>query len=125
MGGRQSRQREQRGQDLKYEVDVDLREAYTGVKKEISYDTLVTCDVCDGSGSESGSGLKKLVVYVEVLEEQEHHKDFLLLKEHVQHVEVLDKLYQILVKLVMEKEEVVKIESLKLIFLQVLKKEVE
>ena len=34
MGGRQSRQREQRGQDLKYEVDVDLREAYTGVKKK-------------------------------------------------------------------------------------------
>ena len=58
MGGRQSRQREQRGQDLKYEVDVDLREAYTGVKKEISYETLVICDVCDGSGSESGSGLK-------------------------------------------------------------------
>ena len=58
MGGRQTRQREQRGQDLKYEVDVDLREAYTGVKKEISFDTLVTCDVCKGSGSESGSGLK-------------------------------------------------------------------
>ena len=33
-GWRQSRQREQRGQDLKYEVDVDLREAYTGVKKK-------------------------------------------------------------------------------------------
>ena len=58
MGGRQGRQREQRGQDLKYEVEVDLREAYTGVKKEIAYDTLVTCDACDGSGSESGSGLK-------------------------------------------------------------------
>jgi len=58
MGGRQNRQREQRGQDLKYEVEVDLREAYTGVKKEISFDTLVTCDVCEGSGSESGSGLK-------------------------------------------------------------------
>ena len=58
MGGRQGRQREQRGQDLKYEVEVDLRETYTGVKKEIAYDTLVTCDACDGSGSESGSGLK-------------------------------------------------------------------
>ena len=58
MGGRQTRQREQRGQDLKYEVDVDLREAYTGLKKEISFDTLVRCDNCSGSGSESGSGLK-------------------------------------------------------------------
>ena len=62
MGGRQTRQREQRGQDLKYEVDVDLREAYTGVKKEISYDTLVSCDVCNGSGSESGGGLNSCSV---------------------------------------------------------------
>ena len=57
-GGRQNRQREQRGQDLKYEVDVDLREAYTGLKKEISFDTLVRCDTCKGSGSEKGNGLK-------------------------------------------------------------------
>ena len=60
-GGNQSRGRrrqEQRGEDLKYEISIDLREAYTGVKKEISFDTLVTCDACDGTGSESGSGLK-------------------------------------------------------------------
>ena len=57
-GGGSSRKRQQRGQDLKYEVDVDLREAYTGIKKEISFDTLVRCDSCSGSGSEKGSGLK-------------------------------------------------------------------
>ena len=57
-GGGSSRKQQQRGQDLKYEVDVDLREAYTGVKKEISFDTLVRCDSCNGSGSEKGSGLK-------------------------------------------------------------------
>ena len=57
-GGGSSRKKQQRGQDLKYEVDVDLREAYTGVKKEISFDTLVRCDSCNGSGSEKGSGLK-------------------------------------------------------------------
>ena len=33
FGGRPSKKREQRGQDLKYEVDVNLREAYTGKKK--------------------------------------------------------------------------------------------
>ena len=63
-GGNQSRGRrrqEQRGEDLKYEISIDLREAYTGVKKEISFDTLVTCDACDGTGSESGSGLKPVV----------------------------------------------------------------
>ena len=58
IGGRQSRQREQRGQDLKYEIDIDLREAYTGLNKEISFYSLIRCDVCSGSVSEKGNGLK-------------------------------------------------------------------
>ena len=58
FGGRTSAKREQRGQDLKYEIDIDLREAFTGIKKEISFDTLIRCDDCRGSGSEKGSGLK-------------------------------------------------------------------
>ncbi len=58
FGGRSSKTRDQRGQDLKYEVDVDLREAYTGTKKEISFDTLIRCDDCSGSGSENNSGLE-------------------------------------------------------------------
>ena len=57
-GGKSSRRQTQRGQDLKYEIDVDLREAYTGIRKEISFDTLIRCDSCKGSGSEKGSGLK-------------------------------------------------------------------
>ena len=58
FGGRGSRRQQQKGQDLKYEIDIDLREAYTGIKKEISFDTLVSCDSCSGSGSEKGNGLK-------------------------------------------------------------------
>ncbi len=58
FGGRSSTKREQRGQDLKYEVEIDLREAFTGIKKEISFDTLIRCDDCSGSGSEKGSGLQ-------------------------------------------------------------------
>ncbi len=58
FGGRPNRKREQRGQDLKYEIDIDLRESFTGIKKEISFDTLVRCDDCSGSGSEKGSGLR-------------------------------------------------------------------
>jgi len=58
-GSRGSTQREQRGQDLKYEIEIDLREAYTGIKKEITFDTLVSCDSCKGSGSEKGDGLKR------------------------------------------------------------------
>ncbi len=58
-GGGSSRSKsQQRGQDLKYEVEIDLREAYTGIKKEISFDTLARCEPCSGSGSEKGSGLK-------------------------------------------------------------------
>ena len=57
FGGRPQRQREQRGQDLKYEIEIDLREAFTGIKKDISFDTLIRCDECKGSGSEKGSGL--------------------------------------------------------------------
>jgi len=58
MGGRSQTRQPQKGQDLKYEIDVDIREAYTGIKKEISFDTLIRCDSCSGSGSEKGSGLK-------------------------------------------------------------------
>ena len=56
-GGAQSR-KAQKGQDLKYEIDIDIRESYTGIKKDISFDTLVRCDSCRGSGSEKGGGLK-------------------------------------------------------------------
>ena len=59
FGGRPQQRREQRGQDLKYEIEIDLREAFTGIKKEISFDTLVRCQDCSGSGSEKG-GTRKL-----------------------------------------------------------------
>ena len=124
MGGRQSRQREQRGQDLKYEVDVDLREAYTGVKKEISYETLVTCDVCDGSGSESGSGLKTCGGVVGP-EEQGHHRDFFTVERTCTACGGAGQVISDPVRHVMEREEGANIESLRLTFLQVLKKEVE
>ena len=52
-GGR----RQERGQDLKYEMSIDLREAYLGVKKEVSFETLVQCDKCNGSGSENSNGV--------------------------------------------------------------------
>ncbi len=58
FGGRAAPKRDQRGQDLKYEIEIDLREAFTGIKKEINFDTLIRCDDCGGSGSERGSGMK-------------------------------------------------------------------
>ncbi len=43
------------GADLRYDVEISLMEAYTGVEKEISYRTAVACDHCHGSGAEPGS----------------------------------------------------------------------
>ena len=57
MSGRSGRQERERGQDLKYELSVDLREAYLGVKKEISFETLVSCEKCNGTGSEKSQGI--------------------------------------------------------------------
>ena len=55
--GQRNNERLKRGEDLKYEMSISLRDAYLGVKKEISYDTLVTCEACNGSGSESKDGI--------------------------------------------------------------------
>ena len=56
FGGR-TQQRQEKGQDLKYELSISLREAYLGIKKEISFETLVSCSPCNGSGSEKDRGI--------------------------------------------------------------------
>ena len=38
-------------------MSITLRDAYLGVKKEISYDTLVSCTSCSGTGSENKDGI--------------------------------------------------------------------
>ncbi len=58
MGGRQGgggRQRAARGSDLRYNLRVTLEEAYSGLQKTIKVPTALTCETCDGSGSESGT----------------------------------------------------------------------
>ena len=56
MGGRGGRgQRATRGSDLRYNLRVSLQEAYTGLQKTINVPTAVTCDTCQGSGSEGGA----------------------------------------------------------------------
>jgi molecular chaperone DnaJ len=46
----------QRGSDLRYDMEISFVEAVMGCEKEISLTKLDTCDVCRGSGAESGSG---------------------------------------------------------------------
>ncbi|RME52503.1 MAG: molecular chaperone DnaJ [Deltaproteobacteria bacterium] len=45
----------QRGDDLRYDLDITLEEAVLGAEKEIEVPRLVTCSTCQGSGCKSGS----------------------------------------------------------------------
>src|SRR5918996_1430023 len=53
--GTRQRRRVVAGADLRYDLAIDFAEAMSGVTKEISFPTLVTCDVCGGSGGEPGT----------------------------------------------------------------------
>lgn len=53
--GRSSHQTGQRGADIRYDLEISLEEAYTGLKKEIEIQTAVHCDECGGSGAAEGS----------------------------------------------------------------------
>ena len=58
MSGRQgNNEQRKKGEDLKYEMTISLRDAYTGIKKEINFDTLISCDSCRGSGSSKNDGI--------------------------------------------------------------------
>jgi molecular chaperone DnaJ len=48
----------QRGDDLRYDLEISLEEAALGCEKEISVTKADTCETCRGSGAESGSKLK-------------------------------------------------------------------
>jgi molecular chaperone DnaJ len=53
--GTRQRRRVVAGADLRYDLTIDFAEAVAGVTKEVTFPTLVTCDVCEGSGGEPGS----------------------------------------------------------------------
>jgi molecular chaperone DnaJ len=45
----------QRGSDLRYDLGITLEEAYSGVTKEISFEHLAQCDVCNGTSATPGT----------------------------------------------------------------------
>lgn len=58
MGGRRGRRGDggrARGQDLRYNMDISLEEAFEGKKAQIRVPSSVSCDTCHGSGAEPGS----------------------------------------------------------------------
>ena len=55
FGGGGGRQRASRGSDLRYDMRVNLEEAFLGQHKTISVPTSVSCGACDGSGAAAGT----------------------------------------------------------------------
>lgn len=54
-GTRRGRARAQRGDDLRYDLEISFEEAVFGANKELSVRKLDTCPACHGSGAETGS----------------------------------------------------------------------
>ena len=54
--GRRDRSGRQPGSDLRYDLEITLEEAATGVQKELEIEKLESCTTCGSSGSKSGGG---------------------------------------------------------------------
>ncbi len=44
-----------KGEDIRYDLEITLEEAYTGIEKEILINTAVSCQECEGIGAKKGS----------------------------------------------------------------------
>jgi molecular chaperone DnaJ len=53
-GGRRS-SGPQRGQDLRYDLEITLEQAYSGAEVEITVPSSITCESCEGSGAKPGT----------------------------------------------------------------------
>jgi molecular chaperone DnaJ len=58
FGGRHDPSQPQRGDDLRYDLEITLEEAALGCEKKISVTKSVRCETCDGSGREHGSNTR-------------------------------------------------------------------
>lgn len=57
-GGRADPTQPQRGEDLRYDMEITFEESAHGTEKEITVTKPERCDVCNGSGAEAGSKVK-------------------------------------------------------------------
>lgn len=57
-GGRSDPTQPQRGDDLRYDMEITFEEAAHGCEKEITVTKADRCDVCHGTGAEAGSNTK-------------------------------------------------------------------
>jgi len=58
-GGTSGRNRPRKGKDLRYDTELTLEEAYSGKEENISFQKLVSCEICEGSGVTPGSDIKR------------------------------------------------------------------
>lgn len=54
-GGARGRQQDRSGNDLRYDMNVTLEEAFKGLQKDITITVPVGCEKCDGTGAANGS----------------------------------------------------------------------
>ena len=54
-GGSRSERTSNRGSDLKYNLQISLEEAYSGIEKKVKIRAPAKCNYCDGTGAEGGS----------------------------------------------------------------------
>lgn len=56
-GSAQGRRKKEIGGDIEIQVSLDFSEAYSGVKKEVTFSKNTLCPDCHGSGAKSESGV--------------------------------------------------------------------
>ena len=56
MLARSQRRGPQQGDDLRYDLNIDFKDAIFGQQKEINIPHLETCEVCRGTGAKKGTG---------------------------------------------------------------------
>lgn len=54
-GGRQRRSGPARGQDLRYDMEISLEQAYAGAEVAVTVPAAITCETCEGSGAKPGT----------------------------------------------------------------------
>lgn len=57
-GGQARRGGPQRGSDLRYDLELSLEEAYTGIDKTVAFPRVETCETCHGDGAAPGTSVE-------------------------------------------------------------------
>jgi molecular chaperone DnaJ len=58
-GGFRQRSQQQRGNDIRYDIEVSLEDAYKGVETELSVPRTELCETCKGTGARPGTSPKR------------------------------------------------------------------